>query len=206
MERERLIQQALIKAARMGLRGIGDVINESGNRAYVLRALTTLTTDIKAAFDLYGAFYGTGTVAMQGLVDGLKGGLTKANTEAIRLAGKAVQELWLAAFATRGTVSISANDDGSFDVIPKPGEIIYGQFGASVRAGQPVVVGEAGKELFVPKQDGDILPMSKVRSGSGGGTNININVGGSVVTERDLAEVVMEGIVRAQRHGWRAGA
>ncbi|RJP54321.1 MAG: hypothetical protein C4583_03080 [Anaerolineaceae bacterium] len=44
--------------------------------------------------------------------------------------------------------------------------------GGPVKAGQPYWVGERGKEMFVPKQDGEIMPHG---SGFGGGGNVIIN-------------------------------
>ena len=44
--------------------------------------------------------------------------------------------------------------------------------GGNVRAGQPYLVGEAGHEMFVPSQNGNIVPNNQL----GGGQNINITI------------------------------
>jgi len=50
------------------------------------------------------------------------------------------------------------------------GGIFGRQFGGPVVRDQPVVVGESGRELFVPQSSGQIIP------GGGGVTNINFNI------------------------------
>jgi hypothetical protein len=59
--------------------------------------------------------------------------------------------------------------------------------GGPVNAGSPYTVGERGPEVFVPGVSGTIVP-----NGGGGGASIVVNVGGSVISERDLALVVRE--------------
>lgn len=44
--------------------------------------------------------------------------------------------------------------------------------GGNVRAGQPYMVGEAGHEMFVPSENGNIVPNNQL----GGGQNINITI------------------------------
>ena len=46
------------------------------------------------------------------------------------------------------------------------------QQGGMVKAGQPYIVGEAGKELFVPNQSGNIVPNDQL----GGSVNVNFNI------------------------------
>lgn len=64
--------------------------------------------------------------------------------------------------------------------------------GGPVSAGDPYLVGERGPELFVPARSGTIVP----NGGGVGGTVINLHVGGSVVTERDLVDTVRKGLRR----------
>jgi hypothetical protein len=72
--------------------------------------------------------------------------------------------------------------------------------GGPVQSGQPYWVGDGGEpELFIPNQSGRIVPQSKVPQGGGGGDTIIINVGGSVVSERELVEVVHTGLLRKKR-------
>ena len=44
--------------------------------------------------------------------------------------------------------------------------------GGSVKAGEPITVGERGREVFMPKTDGTIIPHEKL----GGATNINFSI------------------------------
>lgn len=79
---------------------------------------------------------------------------------------------------------------------------IYGmQFGGPVTKQRPYIVGEAGPELFVPNSNGSIVPNHKLGGMGGGGLAITINVGGSVVSERQLVDVVREGLRRDKRQG-----
>ena len=48
----------------------------------------------------------------------------------------------------------------------------YRQQGGMVKAGQPYMVGEAGKEMFVPNQSGKIVPNHELSQG----VNVNFNI------------------------------
>lgn len=58
------------------------------------------------------------------------------------------------------------------------------QFGGSVSGGTPYLVGERGAEMFVPRQDGTIVPNSQL-----GGGSINVFVTGTFMSE-DAAEAM----------------
>jgi len=66
--------------------------------------------------------------------------------------------------------------------------------GGFVAQNTPYLVGENGPELFIPTGAGRISPNA-------GGDTIVINVGGSVITERDLIETVRRGLIDSQRSG-----
>jgi len=70
--------------------------------------------------------------------------------------------------------------------------------GGSVMAGTPYIVGERGSELFVPSNNGTIIPNHEL---SQGGMNIIVNVAGSVTTERQLVEQIRVGLLKAQKSG-----
>lgn len=75
--------------------------------------------------------------------------------------------------------------------------------GGPVDAGMPYVVGERGPELFIPSGNGggSIIPnggTTPIGAGRGGMT-VNVNVGGSVVQERDLAVSVRDSIAQLMR-------
>jgi hypothetical protein len=66
----------------------------------------------------------------------------------------------------------------------------------------PTIVGERGPELLVPSGSGGgtIIPHGKAGYGTGGSTVV-VNVAGSVVSERDLVEMVRRGLDRGGRRG-----
>ncbi len=48
--------------------------------------------------------------------------------------------------------------------------------GGSVRRGRPIMVGEAGAELFIPNKAGVIVPNNQLQAGNGVTINQTINV------------------------------
>ena len=66
-------------------------------------------------------------------------------------------------------------------------------------------VGELGPELFIPDSPGTIVPAKDapkmMSAGNSSPIIINVSVAGSVVTERQLVDVVHEGLLRKQRSG-----
>jgi TP901 family phage tail tape measure protein len=50
------------------------------------------------------------------------------------------------------------------------------RFGGSVQAGVPTVVGEGGRELFVPQSDGQIINNQDTESALGGSPNVTVNI------------------------------
>ena len=81
------------------------------------------------------------------------------------------------------------------------------QHGGPVAAGVPYIVGERGAELFVPGVSGRIVPagmsVAAGRAGArpigGGGGDFTVNVAGSVVTERELSEIIRRELLRYGR-------
>jgi len=68
--------------------------------------------------------------------------------------------------------------------------------GGSVSANSPYLVGELGPEVIVPRSNGTVIPNDRL-----GTPNIVVNVAGSVVTERELIEIVRVGLIKAQKSG-----
>ncbi|HWZ65635.1 MAG TPA: phage tail tape measure protein [Patescibacteria group bacterium] len=73
--------------------------------------------------------------------------------------------------------------------------------GGSVQAGMPYIVGEVGRELFVPNQSGTIVPANKVGTGSQNIT-INITTGplSNNVDVRSMARTISDEIGRLNRN------
>lgn len=76
------------------------------------------------------------------------------------------------------------------------------QHGGPVSPGTPYIVGEKRPELFVPDTAGRIIPNL---NGMGGGTTVILNVAGSVVSERNLADKVHELLLQKQRKSGSLG-
>lgn len=69
--------------------------------------------------------------------------------------------------------------------------------GGSVTAGQPFIVGEQGQELFIPSQNGTIIPNNKLSSFNASSQNISITVQagafmGSQIDARRYAAQIMD--------------
>lgn len=86
--------------------------------------------------------------------------------------------------------------------------------GGPVRAGRPYIVGEKRAEVFVPKQNGTILPSLSALARSGGVTarapvinqTIVAHMEGSVLASSLVAELKAEGALQAQVAGGQAYA
>lgn len=63
------------------------------------------------------------------------------------------------------------------------------QFGGSVNANKPFLVGESGPELFIPPTSGSIVPNDQL---GGGGTTINVTITGNSFDSRSRAEEVVD--------------
>jgi hypothetical protein len=75
------------------------------------------------------------------------------------------------------------------------------QHGGPVRAGEPYVVGEAGPELFIPQQSGNIIPNSQTSTGTApmsGGTTLNV----FTLTWGDFVEKARDAGIETARLGW----
>jgi hypothetical protein len=83
-------------------------------------------------------------------------------------------------------------------------------FGGSVNAGQRLIVGERGPEVFMPGEDGWIAPVAQARAlgtGRGGGDTYIVNVypQGNVVTDRDLVEHIRSELLKTARRNVTGG-
>jgi tape measure domain-containing protein len=77
------------------------------------------------------------------------------------------------------------------------------QFGGPVNSFQPVLVGEAGPEMFVPQGAGSIVPSHEVSKG-GGGTTIQFIINSSLIVNspnerRSIAEALYKDLVALAR-------
>lgn len=127
-----------------------------------------------------------------------------------------VQGLWNTVQGVEGTHDVTFRIN-TVDGLRQARDIIGGVFAEGGRPpmGKVSVVGEKGPELFVPDQPGTIIPNDKMgsflapsySSMVGPGPNamaapvapITIIVQGSVISERELVDVVADGLARRQR-------
>jgi len=82
------------------------------------------------------------------------------------------------------------------------------QFGGSVLAGLPYLVGERGPELFVPATSGHVLPNTMLASAgtlAGGmgtaGLTVHVHFSGPTYGVREIEDVVVASIEQARRRG-----
>lgn len=79
------------------------------------------------------------------------------------------------------------------------------QFGGSVSAASPVIVGEAGAEVFVPSTAGHIIPNNQLSNvGGGGHTTIVFNINSEMIINspnerRGIAELLYKDLVTLAR-------
>jgi hypothetical protein len=71
-------------------------------------------------------------------------------------------------------IGVKAFGGGGTSPFDTGGEAIYTNYaeGGNVKGGMPITVGERGREIFMPKTDGTIIPNSNL----GGGQNITFNI------------------------------
>jgi hypothetical protein len=105
-----------------------------------------------------------------------------------------------------------------FPALPAGGPVVGAASGRSMQAGQPHVVGEHGRELFVPQTAGRVLSVSQAQNavGSGGSVVINQTINVSTGVQQtvrteikqlmpQIAESAKAAVVDAKRRGGSYG-
>jgi TP901 family phage tail tape measure protein len=77
--------------------------------------------------------------------------------------------------------------------------------GGPVQAGQSYLIGERGAEMFVPRQDGSIVPNHRLGAGGGGGIYITVNAGMGT-NGPQVGEEIVAAIKRYERSSGRVFA
>lgn len=89
------------------------------------------------------------------------------------------------------------------------GEARPSQFGGPRQGGELLLVGERGPELFVPNTSGRVIPNNRLGNGGGrpvGGTTVvNVTVEGSVITEAQLSDRILDNLQRQRRRTTNLG-
>lgn len=68
------------------------------------------------------------------------------------------------------------------------------QAGGMVNAGQPYMVGEAGREMFIPSQRGSIISNSQTERRLGGSTNINVNIESGATFDENVLMTIKDNL------------
>jgi hypothetical protein len=150
--------------------------------------------------------------AFMSMVDG-----TMSAKDAFRsMAGSIIKELFRVLVVQRLVGGITSAL--GFPAAPTGAPVVGAASGRSLRSGQPAVVGEHGRELFVPQTAGRVLSVSQAQSAVGGGGSVIVNqtinvstgVQQTVRTEikqlmPQIAESAKAAVVDAKRRGGSYG-
>lgn len=170
--------------------------------AALIEEMGLTPTDIHTVF---GSNSGTEKVVVQGYVDVVKDTPSFWNTVFTADVSNALAQLELlgAALTPLGSSVLSGSAGRAADVY-LDGKVQTGPpraLGGPVSPGVIYPINERGLEGFMPSVPGTVIPNRQMQSlaGGGGSVNVTVNVAGSVLTERDLVEAVIDGINRDTR-------
>ena len=164
---------------QMGIEATGNAGENAGNAIAngmnnATNAVKSLSPELQRAQDLASFVENSFERAFMSMIDG-----TTSAKDAFKLMARdIIAELYRIYFVKRVT-SFIGDAIGLF-AGPAPGSsasILGSAQGGTVSAGEPRVVGEHGREIFVPNQGGRILsvPQSKAAVSGGGGSEIVVN-------------------------------
>ena len=155
---------------------------ENANNA-AQQARSTFTTFTKGLEDVIVNFVTTGKLSFKDLATSLIAEFARIQTRKM-LAG-----------LFGGDAPTGGGGGGGFNIGSFFSSIFGGLFGkaggGSVMAGHPYMVGEAGKELFIPKSAGTIVPNGAL-AGAGGGSVVNNYYSISAVDAKSVAQLFAE--------------
>jgi hypothetical protein len=151
-----------------------------------------------AAREQFQLFRQIGTTAISGFADALVDAASGAKTfqDAFREMTSAVLKDIARLIIKQGLVS-------AFGGLGIPGFAPGRMAGGPVIAGQPYMVGEGGRELFVPEVSGMIVPNSALRSG-GGGPTINMPINSTINAPAGLNKAELAGVLALERRRMRS--
>ena len=174
-----------------------------------------LLQDLGVTTDLLRSTFQTMETQMEAAFMGMIDGTTSAKDAFRSMAADILRQLYRVLVVQRMVGSVEAGTG----IAGAVGRIFGAASGRPVQAGQPVVTGEHGRELFVPSSAGRILSVaqSKDAVGGGGGSvnvyqtiNVSTGVQQTVRTEikqlmPQIAESAKQAVVDAKRRGGSYG-
>jgi hypothetical protein len=108
--------------------------------------------------------------AFMGMVDG-----TSSAKDAFRsMAADIIKELYRVLVVQRLVGQFASATGGGSGILGFIGKAIGMASGGSMQAGQPAVVGEHGRELFVPSSAGRVLSVPQSKAAVGGGSSVTV--------------------------------
>lgn len=179
----------------------GDVAGQS-----IREMLGATKEQAKKTADVFGDSFGDAFMAFSE-------GTRSASDAFADMAKQIIKRLYEIFVVERLVQSISGGITRAFNIKPA-GQPSGRANGGSVQAGQPFIVGERGKELFVPRQSGNIVPNNKL----GGETvvvnqTINVSTGVSQTVRAEIVQLMPQivgaaksGVLDAKKRGGAYGA
>jgi tape measure domain-containing protein len=198
--------QAALDRTRQSTKEMNDETTETGRtlgaNAPVVSAYEQHLTELQARLDELGIEMGqfdsinsslksSFEAAFMGIVDG-----TESVSDAFKgMARQVIAELYRVLVVQQLVGSLTGG--GFLGSVGAALGIPAMAMGGSVQAGQPVITGEHGRELFVPAQDGRIMTAAQTRSMMAGGggeiivqQTINISTGVAQTVRAEIASMM----------------
>jgi phage-related protein len=138
---------------------------------------------------------------LKNIVDGIVGEITKIINNIISTVKGAIEYInQLINLATKAGSAVASDIGSRLTYTGSPGsQFNHNAIGGRQNAGSPTVVGEKGREIFVPSTSGRIIPNNEI--GGGNKTiNISLNFNGPVSTKEVALEYMDIAIRELQLH------
>jgi hypothetical protein len=195
--------------------GVGQVTDEYEKLLETILEENELLGELGVTTDLLRSTFQTMETQMEAAFMGMIDGTMSAKDAFRSMAADIIRQLYRVLVVQRMVGSVEAGTG----IAGAVGRIFGAASGRPVQAGQPVVTGEHGRELFVPSSAGRILSVAQSKdavNGGGGSVNvyqtINVSTGvqQTVRTEikqlmPQIAESAKQAVVDAKRRGGSYG-
>lgn len=194
--------------------GVGQVTDEYEKLLEEIINGNELLQDLGVTTDLLRSTFQTMETQMEAAFMGMIDGTVKAQDAFRSMAADIIRQLYRVLVVQRMVGSVEAGTG----IAGAIGRIFGAASGRPVQAGQPVVTGEHGRELFVPSSAGRILSVAQSKDAVGGGggvivnqtINVSTGVQQTVRTEikqlmPQIAESAKNAVVDAKRRGGSYG-